>query len=81
MVDFIESLREIEEDGVCMFVIFRQRLKSLTVVMSRDSQLRFCLNPCWNSLRVEWCSKWSMMLLWIMCSKSFDVTEVSEMGL
>ena len=38
--------------SVCS-LLFRQRLKSLTVVMSCDTQLRFCLNPCWNSLRVE----------------------------
>ena len=33
MVDFIESFREIEEVGAYLFVI-RQRLKSLTVIMS-----------------------------------------------
>ena len=66
--------------SICCF-LFRQSVKSLTVVMSWVSQLLFCLNPCWNSLRRECCSKWSIMLLWMMCSRIFDVTEVREMGL
>ena len=38
--------------SICSLFL-RQRLKSLTVVISCDTQLRFFLNPCWNSLRVE----------------------------
>ena len=37
MVDFVESLREIKEDGVCLFVIFEAEAK----VSYRCDELRF----------------------------------------
>ena len=37
MIDFIESLRKIEKDGVCLFVIFEAEAK----VSYRCDELRF----------------------------------------
>ena len=66
--------------SVCPLLL-RELLKSRTVVMSCVSQLRFCLNPCWKLFSMENSSKWSIMLLWIMCSRVFEVIDVKEMGL
>ena len=55
--------------------------KSLAVVISCVSQLLAFLNPCWRGVIRLFESRCFMMLLCTMCSKSFDVMLVREIGL
>jgi hypothetical protein len=40
-----------------------------------DSHDRFLRNPCWALVRILFLSKWSMMLLWTICSSILHVLE------
>ena len=45
--------------------------------VSHDLRFR---NPCWESVRMPFLSKWDMTLVWMTCSKTLHTIDVNEMG-
>ncbi len=62
---------------------FWSRLLTKLFIVSINRVLELCnfLNSCWNLFRILNKSRWSMMLLNMICSITLHVTHVSDTGL
>ena len=66
--------------SVCLFS-FKLDNKSLIIIINWLSQERLLQNPCWQSIKALYSSRWAIKEEYIICSKILQHIEVNETGL
>ena len=75
MGHFVKSLLKTEKDHINLVAI----RKVSCYVVDSFNQLCF-LKPCWLSQRISYLSRWDIMLLCTICSRTLYTTDVSDTG-
>ena len=80
MRDGVEGFEEVKDGYVCLAVTVKVLSEVFMVTASWVSQEKPDLKPWFRDVRVLFSSKWRSILEHTICSRTFDNTQVKEIG-